>query len=144
MPCECDATGRVGAGANNLRGWMVFAGCAAVDGVLWRRARRRCLPGVPVQLRKVAPPVGVGSGANVTPLGVLAVGTLRGASCDTGGMTGVALASISGGAGMGTIGTTLRAGSVVLDVRSVRSEAGMRVGSAIDVMTLVSCVRMAW
>jgi hypothetical protein len=59
-------------------------------------------------------------------------------------MTGVALASISGGAGMGTIGTTLRAGSVVLDVRSVRSAAGMRVGSAIDVMTLVSCVRMAW
>ena len=43
-----------------------FAGRAAVDCLLWRRARRRCLPVAPVLLAKVAPVLGTGSGAKDT------------------------------------------------------------------------------
>ena len=124
----------VGGGSRQL-GCIVFAGRATEDGVLWRRRRRRCLPGAPVLLPNVAPPIGAGNGANVTPFaGRLTAGTLRGVS----------------GGGAWTVmwrmledGTTLRDGSVV-ESESLSGGVWTQDGCATEVRMLVSCVSTAW
>ena len=85
----------------------VLAGCRAEDALIWRRERRRCLPGAPVLLWNVAPLGGVGSGANVTALPSCGRGTLKVASA--GGTTGLGIVGL-----VATMaGSTLRDGSLL-------------------------------
>ena len=87
VPWECVAEMR-GAGGGALRslfGCTVLAGRDGEEAWLWRRMRRRFLPGAPVLLWKVSPTSGVGRGPNEMVFGALGgEGTLRG-GCVMGG-----------------------------------------------------------